>query len=160
MSESLSLIGAALPLVGVVIGATLQHVLSRKTEARRQRQALRDQAYVDYLRAIADAAHLRSDDDERDAFRAGANAKARIAVYGEADVISALAEFEASGAQLSSDEGHRRFVDLVRRMRGAESAVPTESLHLILIGPRRAPLTGESTPPMLELRERGNIERK
>ena len=115
MNESLSIVGAVLPVAGVVVGATLQYALSRRTEARKQRQMLRDQAYVDYLRAVADAAHIRSDEDARNAFAAAANAKARIAVYGEPHVIQALAEFEVSGAQLAGAEGRRRFVDLVLR---------------------------------------------
>ncbi len=54
---------ALLPLLGVTIGATLQYWFSRSTEATKQLQALRNQAYVDYLRAVAQSAHSTSPDD-------------------------------------------------------------------------------------------------
>jgi len=86
-----------LPLVGVIIGAALQLILSRAAEKERQVQTLRTEAYVDYLRFVAAAAHLRSDEDLRDAERDAANAKTRIAVYGSSQVIGALAQFEKAG---------------------------------------------------------------
>ena len=90
-----------LPLVGVVLGAALQFWLesSRRTRATRGNPA--SQAYADYLRAVAAAGHLRSDDDLRDAHRDAADAKARIAVYGTAEVIKALSQFEEAGAVIS-----------------------------------------------------------
>jgi hypothetical protein len=51
---------AVLPLLGVVIGATLQYWTSRSAEARKQLQLLRSQSYVDYLRAVTKAAHAIS----------------------------------------------------------------------------------------------------
>lgn len=88
---------AILPLIGVVLGAGLQFLLTRATARDQQTATLRFQAYADYLRAVAMAGHLRSDEDLRDAHRDAADAKARIAVYGTVDVIKAMARFEEFG---------------------------------------------------------------
>lgn len=79
---------AILPLVGVVLGAALQFWLSRAAAREKRGADLRSQAYADYLRAVAAAGHLRSDEDLRDAHRDAADAKARIAVYGEKPLSS------------------------------------------------------------------------
>jgi hypothetical protein len=47
-----------LPLLGVVVGAATQYMLSRTQEAERQRRTLRTTAYVDYLRGVT--ASIRS----------------------------------------------------------------------------------------------------
>jgi hypothetical protein len=47
-------ITAVLPMLGVVVGALLQYRLSRASERRKQSESLRDQAYADYLRAVAE----------------------------------------------------------------------------------------------------------
>ncbi len=88
---------AILPLLGVLLGAALQFWLSRASEEKKRIEALRSQAYADYLRAVALSAHLRSDEDLRDAHLNAADAKARIAVYGSVPVLRALAEFEETG---------------------------------------------------------------
>ena len=89
---------AALPLTGVVLGATLQFWLVRAATREQHAVTLRSQAYADYLRAVAASGHLRSDDDLRNAHRDAADAKARIAVYGSTDFIKALSRFEEAGA--------------------------------------------------------------
>lgn len=123
-----------LPLVGVVLGAALQFWLSRATAREHRAETLRSQAYADYLRAVAAAGHLRSDEDLRDALRDAADAKARIAVYGTAEVIEALSRFEEAGAILSDGPGARAFVSLVSVMRPAGGDVPNHELELLLLG--------------------------
>src|SRR5437867_3448794 len=108
---------AILPLLGVVLGAALQFWLSRASEEKKRIETLRAQAYADYLRAVALSAHLRSDEDLRDAHLNAADAKARIAVYGSVPVLKALAEFEEAGAVLSNGRSKNAFVALVSAMR-------------------------------------------
>jgi len=69
---------AVLPLLGVAVGALLQHWLSRSAETRKQLAVLRSQAHVDYLRAVAKAAHASSQDARRAAVTDAADAKVRI----------------------------------------------------------------------------------
>jgi hypothetical protein len=120
-------------LIGAVIGAAL----SRWTDRAKHHEELRSRAYADYLSAVAAAAHLRSDDDERDAFRSAADAKARIAVYGSADVIHALARFEEAGGTLVSGPSVAAFVSLVAAMRPESDSVPQGDLSLLLLGRAR-----------------------
>jgi hypothetical protein len=109
-------------LIGVVVGATLtatlQHWFGRAADARRQAEVQRNQSYVDYLRAVAKAAHAQSADTGRMAVAEAADAKARIAVYGDGRVVAALAAFEDAGASLDNRHSVERFLDLVATMRG------------------------------------------
>ncbi|HKG61537.1 MAG TPA: hypothetical protein VKB05_17385 [Pyrinomonadaceae bacterium] len=119
---------AILPLIGVVLGAGLQFLLTRATAREQQTTTLRFQAYADYLRAVAMAGHLRSDEDLRGAHRDAADAKARIAVYGTVDVIKAMARFEEFGAVLSDGPASRAFVSLVSAMRPKSGDVSEHEL--------------------------------
>ena len=116
------------------MGAALQFWLSLAAEREKHTDALRSQAYADYLRAAAAAGHLRSDEDLRDAHRDAADAKARIAVYGSASVIKALSRFEETGAILTNDPSTEAFVALVSSMRSAGSTVPNRELKIVLLG--------------------------
>lgn len=125
---------AVLPLVGVVLGAGLQFLLSRAATREQHATMLRSQAYADYLRAVAASSHLRSDDDLRDAHRDAADAKARIAVYGSKEVIEALSRFEESGAVLLNAAASKAFVSLVAAMRSGAGRVSERDLELLLFG--------------------------
>ena len=125
---------AILPVLGIIVGAALHFWFSRTAEREKHTDALRSQAYVDYLRAVAAAGHLRSDEDLRDAHRDAADAKARIAVYGSASVIKALSRFEESGAILNNSSSTEAFVVLVSSMQSAGSAVPNHELKIVLLG--------------------------
>ncbi len=125
---------AILPLAGVVVGAVLQFWLSRTAEREKHAADLQSHAYADYLRAVAAAAHLRSDEDLRDAHRDAADAKARIAVYGTVSVIGALSRFEETGQVLHEARSRRAFLALVSSMRSGGNAVPDRELELVLFG--------------------------
>ena len=125
---------AIIPLVGVALGATLQFRLSRAAAREQHAESLRSQACSDYLRAVAAAAHLRSDEDLRDAHRDAPDAKSRIAVYGSADTISALSRFEEAGGVLVDGPAVEAFVTLVASMRPSGDSVPTRDLKTILLG--------------------------
>jgi hypothetical protein len=123
-----------LPLLGVVVGAALQYWLSRAAESRKQIQVLQSQSYVDYLRAVAKAAHPTSNDALRGARTEAADAKARLAVYGTADVITALARFEETGAVLDNAKSRAAFVALVCEMRHKAGRAKEDDLRLVLFG--------------------------
>jgi hypothetical protein len=65
---------ATLPLVGVALGAILQHWLSRNAEDRNQLLAFRREAYVDFLRATTKIARAKDSDAAWDARTALADA--------------------------------------------------------------------------------------
>ncbi len=124
---------AVLPLLGVVIGATLQYWTSRAAESSKQLQLLRSQSYVDYLRAVTKAAHATSPDAGRLARAEAADAKARMSVYGTSKAIAALARFEEIGPVLDSPKAKSVFADLVTAMRDGDSPSQAD-LELILFG--------------------------
>jgi hypothetical protein len=123
---------ALLPLVGVVVGATVQYWLSRSAESRKQLQLLQSQCYVDYLKAVTKAAHALTTDAARLAKAEAADAKARLAVYGTPDVVAALARFEETGAVTDNRSANAAFVALVGSMR--RSKAKAEDLELLLFG--------------------------
>lgn len=117
-------------LVGAVIGAAL----SRWTDRAKHHEELQTNAYANYLTAVAAAAHLRSDDDLRDALRSAADAKALIAVYGSSDVIRMLARFEEAGGTLVAGPSVPVFLKLVAAMRPESESVSERELSLLLLG--------------------------
>ena len=96
------MIGALLPLLGVLVGAALQYWFSRTAESRKQIETLQRQSYADYLRAVAKVAHAQSAEARRTAVAGAADAKARIAVYGSAAVVEALAKLDEAGPILDN----------------------------------------------------------
>jgi hypothetical protein len=122
-----------LPLLGVVIGATLQYWTSRSAETRKQLQLLRSQSYVDYLRAVTKAAHATSPDTGRLARAEAADAKARMSVYGTSRAIEALARFEEVGPVLDTPNAKGVFAALVAAMRDGDGPSQTD-LELVLFG--------------------------
>lgn len=124
------------PLIGVLLGAALQFWFSRKAERNKAIETLRAEAYVDYLGGVAASAYVRSDEDIRIAHRSLADAKARIAVYGSPQVISALARFEESGAVLARGHDVKPFLAVVASMRSEVPHVAEHDLELLLLGQR------------------------
>jgi hypothetical protein len=127
---------AILPLLGVLLGAALQFWFSRRAERSKAIESLRAEAYVDYLSGVAASAYVHSDEDIRIAHRALADAKARIAVYGSPQVISALARFEESGAVLARGNDVKPFLAVVACMRSEAPLVAEHDLELLLLGRR------------------------
>jgi hypothetical protein len=134
------LLTTLLPVIGVIIGVSLQYLFSKSGERRKQLEASRSEAYVDYLRSVAQIAKVgRSDSKKRsEVLAAAADAKTRICVYGAASVITSLAAFEKGGAVLDSPDSYRTFLELCNEMRkqnlGKAEAVAVDDLSLILFG--------------------------
>jgi len=138
---------AVLPLLGVAVGALLQHWLSRSAETRKQLAVLRSQAHVDYLRAVAKAAHASSQDARRAAVTDAADAKARIAVYGSTAVVHALARFEEADPTLDNARSTECFLSLVAAMREAVGETTLNDLRAVLIGPQPTHRSAELVAP-------------
>lgn len=128
------MLGAVLPLVGVFLGAALQYWLSRSSESRKQLEILQRQAYVDYLRAVAKVAHAQSPEAHGTAVTDAADAKARIAIYGSAPAVEALARFEESGPVLNNPRSVDCFLRLASVMRLKGHQPTKDALRLVLLG--------------------------
>jgi hypothetical protein len=120
-------LAALLPLVGVIVGATIQHFLSRSQEAVRQRQSLRASAYVDYLRAVCSRTIAQREgrkEDESKGIALMTDAKARMCIYGDANTLHALADFHRIGCDLATRDGIDAFLALCEAMRAEVDPVP------------------------------------
>ena len=147
----MSWLNPLLPLLGVIVGASLQFWFSRFSEERRGRHTLRSQAYVDFIKAVSSLAAAQRQANQTkidDALLQLTDAKARIVVYGSKDVAVALAEFQRQGARLHT-EGIRSFIRLCERMRAEQKADPLSEhdISTILFElPPKSPLPAFLTP--------------
>ena len=123
-----------LPLLGVAVGAGLQHWLGRLNDRDEHFARLRHEVYSDYLRAVSEAAASPS----KDAIRKVTDAKARMSVYGSDNVLKGLFEFENAGPNLTNKTAQDRFISLALEMRREASASGTAidagSLAVVLFG--------------------------
>ena len=103
-------------------------------------EALKTQAYVDYLRPVAQIAQLGKGDSSKrsELLAALADAKTRICIYGSAKVIDALASFEKVGPILVSSNSRGEFLAVCNEMRrhslGESEVVQADNLNLVLFG--------------------------
>lgn len=124
-----NLVAAVVGLLGVTAGALLQYWLSRRTmlESRQTEQV--SIAYADYLLGVAGVAQAQRHKDNtglRESLRQLTDAKTRIAVYGDSQVIATMAAFERLGPVLATPEQRKAFVSIInamRRNRGNHSAL-------------------------------------
>lgn len=108
------------PLIGVIIGALLSYFFSKKNEASKQKGILRSDVYSDYIKAIAGISIAQRNNDNKSVneflFQV-VNAKARITIYGSADVVKSLSNFETVGPTLVSEESKKAFLKVIATMR-------------------------------------------
>ena len=124
---------ALLALLGIAVGALLTYLFTRSHEQEKHFRLLQTGAYADYLRCVAEAAHLNLQSDEANLFARAADAKARICLYGSQEVISLLAVFDKEGGVISNDQQRSAFVRLVQAMR-KKSTAQISDIEAILFG--------------------------
>lgn len=110
----------SLPIVGLIIGASLQFFFSRKNENRKQQNLLKTKAYTDFLKAnsgISISQKFSDKEKEMEFFILLTDAKARICIYGSDSVINSIAEFERFGAILNDPKAYKLFTTIVSEMR-------------------------------------------
>ena len=116
----------------------------RSAERLRQRESmdrLRSEASVAFLRAVAAVAVSQRGGDIEDLRKAMTmltDAKARISVYGDADVVTATSAFFRHHGALETRESMQSFTELVMTMRlsalpDEEAAVSREDVSRLLL---------------------------
>jgi len=130
---------AVLPVVGVLVGASLQYLFTRYLETQRYQREFRTQAYLDYIKSVSGLAHLNDPQgsQERDLLASAADAKARICLYGSGEVIEAFASFERLGAAVISPSQCESFVAMIVAMRrdsGDASRARIRDVQQLLLG--------------------------
>src|ERR1700694_1908757 len=113
-TQSLTILLSLLSLVGVIIGAGLHYFFAKSGERHKHLEALRSQAYVDYMRCVAQFAKVERGDIKKRAelLAEAADAKTRICMYGSTKVIRALAGFEKGGSVLDTPDSIERFLEI------------------------------------------------
>ena len=115
-----------LPVLGVVLGALLQHKLAKSKEREAQFASIRQQTYADYVGAVSAVAAARSPDSIAQLI----DAKSRMAIYASNEVIDRLSEFETVGPNLTSPVAKEAFVKLAGQMRAESGATATRDASL------------------------------
>jgi hypothetical protein len=127
---------AILPLIGVALGAFLQHKFASTNQRAEQIDLRRHEAYADYLRGVAALAGNRSKEPSNVSLVA--DAKSRIAIYGSAEVLDKLGKFEEVGPNLADQEAIEAFLSAALQMR--QESFPSDinpniySIRLLLFG--------------------------
>lgn len=99
-------IAALLSILGVVVGAVVQHLLAKQTNHQKQLLEARNEAYVDFLEAVSlviAAQRAGKREQEVEQLAKLAHAKTRICIFGQESVVRKLAEFWATGAVLQTE---------------------------------------------------------
>lgn len=117
----MSLIYIVLPIIGIIVGGSLEYLFLRWAEQRKDRQNLRTQAYVDFLRGVADMKFCPEDKKE-ETIASLTDAKSRIAVYGGKKVVMAMADFSRGGMELDTTKEMRSFAAIYQAIR--EESLP------------------------------------
>ena len=115
-----SLLTQLLPIIGVILGASIQFMFSRATERSKEKQTLKTQAYTSYLKAIANlsmAQRFKLKDKIAQSTSELVESKVKIAIYGSKAVIDSLAMFERGGAKLDTTNQKKLFVEIGQNMR-------------------------------------------
>jgi hypothetical protein len=123
-------------ITGLVVGLGVVF-LNRNSETIKQFQILKMSAYSDFIRGIAGLAILQNEpiEEMREHVSRGreykalvADAKARIAIYGDETVVSSLAQFLRGGSILDTPERNKEFTSVCQKMRADDSAAPPSNI--------------------------------
>ena len=131
---------ALLSLLCVVAGASLQYIFTRVLENQRHYRTLRTQSYMDYLKCVSELAQLVVQPQARETqeiLARGADAKARICLYGSTAVVQAFSEFEKLGGVLKTKGQQMCFCRMVLTMRndsGGQAGANLDDLGKLLLG--------------------------
>ena len=115
---------ALIALIGAIVGGLIQAAnqtrLAKGEYLRRQKA----DAYIKYFEGIAHLAHAKDDDEKRSAYSSIAEARARIAMYGSADVVTKMASVFRLGPIKRADMAEH--ASLIKAMRLDASRLPGE----------------------------------
>jgi hypothetical protein len=130
---------AGITFIAATLGSIIGAYLTLRINRSKHLQELRSAAYVDFLRGFAMvviAQQSEQADAEREGFAIVTDAKARIGIYGSAEVVRALSEFASRGTQTQTPEGRHalaRMCELMRKESGGVS-VGVEDISRVLYG--------------------------
>jgi hypothetical protein len=106
VKEELSIIVPVIGFSGIVIGAVLQAFFNRKNQKVNNLSELQNSAYADFLNAASKIAVAQRQNQRSTVEKELSNladAKSRICVYGDSNVVHHLAEFLREGGTLQTE---------------------------------------------------------
>ncbi|MBU2869584.1 hypothetical protein [Colwellia sp. E2M01] len=106
MKEELSILVPIIGFSGVIIGAVVQAIFNRKNQKVNNLSELQNSAYADFLNAASKIAVAQRQDQRSTVEKELSNladAKSRICVYGDSNVVHHLAEFLREGGTLQTE---------------------------------------------------------
>ncbi len=121
-----------IPLMATIVAAAMAFVTGTLLERSKRRHSLRNEAYAEYLSAVARSTSAPPSDRSK-VLTDAALAKCKIVIHGSDRVIEALKAFELCGAVSSSEEGQDGLLDLVVAIRGSVG-VDRNDLRVLLLG--------------------------
>ena len=130
------ILGGIVALLGSLGTSFVTDYFSTQADERKQWEALRTSAYVDYFRELFAAAQAVTDAEKRDTLAHQNDALTRIAIYGSTNVNDALAKFETSSAPVDSKESRLEIIAVYRAMRSdvvpADQGLSDDVLYRLL----------------------------
>jgi hypothetical protein len=131
-----SFIAGLAGVLGILVGAVLQFWLTRRIEREAKYMELKLSAYVDYINSIARVAFLNPSERSK-ALDQVVAAKTRICIFGDKEVLEAVAGFERTSKKLVNADAQHAFTNLCQVMREhgiAGGSVADETLNALLFG--------------------------
>ena len=107
-------------ILGIVIGAILQHKLSQKYFSDKQKKELETQSYIDFIEAVAglNSAQRNNDKDKENEFNLKLMiAKAKISMHGAQSVIEAIAKMLRDNPHLENKNDLNNYLLIVEKIR-------------------------------------------
>ena len=107
-------------LIGIIIGALLQAFFNRKNQKAGNLSDLQNKAYSDFLNSVSKIAVAQRKNQRSivsDELSSLADAKSRICVYGDANVVHYLATFLRAGGTLQTEQEILSFTGLCLEIR-------------------------------------------
>ncbi len=107
-------------VLGVIIGALLQGFFNRKNQKVNHLSELQNKAYSDFLNTVSKIAVAQRKNQRNtvdDELSNLADAKSRICVYGDSDVVHHLAKFLRFGGTLQTEQEILSFTRLCLQIR-------------------------------------------
>lgn len=123
--------------------AYINYRLNRRIDKKSKKTDMRAQSYIDFVNSVSRLAQISKGNmtNRREILMRLADAKTRIAIYGDRSVIKALASFDKNFQKLESKESHDAFMKIIYEMRadavGRRSEEPLEDLKQIIFGTKR-----------------------
>ncbi len=111
---------AVIALIGIIVGAVLTYRFKLSANLSEQYEALKSQAYLDFVGAAAGISIAQKTNDtsrEAESLELMTNAKIRIAILGSKNVASKTADFFRNYGALDSPDAYMSFDLIIQEMR-------------------------------------------